>query len=480
MRTIIRNNYTPQTRDYCNTIVVDQAAGRRWIFDRDGIFTDIVPGSVGVVVNELGQSTSDATSQKLVTDNVERLDARVDNTYTKEETDQLIEQIDVDLDDYRTAADQDVIDAAQDTAIAAAGDLPRVYNFSLQKDGNISSADLDKPGTLRIVLGDGLTKVSLSSSADMIIGQINAAIATSTRLGSVKIGSGLTVTADGTISTTGGGGGGDVSSVNGVLPDANGEVTITGTNITVDAGTGNTIADELSNQQNAIYAVDSAVVTAQATADSAATAAEGAEALANSAQQEAASAFADAQAALSRADDAYNYAEEAMNMATSAQDAAGSAQTAADVAISDAATAHQAADAASSDAAVAQATADAAQVDATAALADAAEAKVDAAAAITVANAALKTGDNISKLVNDAGYLTAATLPAKYEMVLDNQLDGTAMVFTLSEPVTNETVFYNGVKLRKGLSYTITPTQLTLTLSQAPLAGEILDIEYWK
>ena len=39
MKTVLRNSYTPQTGDYCNTIVVDEETGTQYIFDSDGVFT---------------------------------------------------------------------------------------------------------------------------------------------------------------------------------------------------------------------------------------------------------------------------------------------------------------------------------------------------------------------------------------------------------------------------------------------------------
>lgn len=41
MKTVIRNSYTPKLGDYCETIVVDRESERAFIFDQDGVFTEI-------------------------------------------------------------------------------------------------------------------------------------------------------------------------------------------------------------------------------------------------------------------------------------------------------------------------------------------------------------------------------------------------------------------------------------------------------
>ena len=41
MKTVIRNNYTPELQDYCNTLVQDKELDVIWFFDADGVFTKI-------------------------------------------------------------------------------------------------------------------------------------------------------------------------------------------------------------------------------------------------------------------------------------------------------------------------------------------------------------------------------------------------------------------------------------------------------
>lgn len=70
MRTIIRNDYTPELGDYHERIVIDETKGKQWLFDCDGVFTDIA-GSDIEIANEFGDRTGAAISQKFFTDTVE-------------------------------------------------------------------------------------------------------------------------------------------------------------------------------------------------------------------------------------------------------------------------------------------------------------------------------------------------------------------------------------------------------------------------
>lgn len=70
MRTIIRNNYTPHIGDYHDKIVHDEERNKLYLFDCDGVFTDVSKTGVEVV-NEKGQSRVAAVSQKLFTDEID-------------------------------------------------------------------------------------------------------------------------------------------------------------------------------------------------------------------------------------------------------------------------------------------------------------------------------------------------------------------------------------------------------------------------
>lgn len=91
------------------------------------------------------------------------------------------------------------------------------------------------------------------------------------------------------------------------------------------------------------------------------------------------------------------------------------------------------------------------------------------------------TAGSLTRFLNVDGTWKEVAQPVRYEMDLSDQLDGTALTFTLTENVgTDFDVYYNGMRLKNNKNYTITGTTLTLTLSVAPEAGEDLDIIYRK
>lgn len=114
MRTIIRDNYDPKNGDYHEKIIIDEARGRRWLFDCDGVF---MPFDGVEVVNERGSSTSKAVSQKLFTDTANELEGA--DATLQQEIDELKNSPDVvdivgtyaDLQSYDTSTlgDKDVI-----------------------------------------------------------------------------------------------------------------------------------------------------------------------------------------------------------------------------------------------------------------------------------------------------------------------------------------------------------------------------------
>lgn len=75
MRTTIRDNYTPELGQYHEQILVDPTRRKTWLFDCDGVFTDITKI---FVANEKGQSEEYAVSQKLFTDEVTKLADDID------------------------------------------------------------------------------------------------------------------------------------------------------------------------------------------------------------------------------------------------------------------------------------------------------------------------------------------------------------------------------------------------------------------
>ena len=56
MKTVIRNSYTPQVGDYCDTVVIDREYGFRYIFDCDGVYTQSLISAVIQDLDEYRQS----------------------------------------------------------------------------------------------------------------------------------------------------------------------------------------------------------------------------------------------------------------------------------------------------------------------------------------------------------------------------------------------------------------------------------------
>ena len=60
MKTVIRNSYTPKTGDYCETIVVDKETENAYIFDCDGVFTEVPqPVDVEKILEEAAAYTDE-------------------------------------------------------------------------------------------------------------------------------------------------------------------------------------------------------------------------------------------------------------------------------------------------------------------------------------------------------------------------------------------------------------------------------------
>ena len=141
MRTIIRDNYDPQAGEYHETIVVDEAREKRWLFDCDGVYHDITKTQV---VSERGGSEEYAASQKWVTEEVVALEGAIaDEEQARKDADAALQDnIDAEIAD-REAADielQGNIDAEADARKDADDDLEDAIEAEA---GARSDADLE-------------------------------------------------------------------------------------------------------------------------------------------------------------------------------------------------------------------------------------------------------------------------------------------------------------------------------------------------
>ena len=63
MKTVIRNSYTPQLGDYCETIVVDKETENAYIFDCDGVFTSMPqPVDVEEILRKAAEYTDETVA----------------------------------------------------------------------------------------------------------------------------------------------------------------------------------------------------------------------------------------------------------------------------------------------------------------------------------------------------------------------------------------------------------------------------------
>lgn len=149
MRTTIRDNYTPELGQYHEQILVDPTRRKTWLFDCDGVFTDITKITV---VSERGDSTEYAASQDWLTRELEALEAadvtlqdNIDAEAATREADDKTLQDNIDNEEAdRIAADTEIWDEIE--AIEAASDVVDIvgtyaelenYDTSALKDNDI-------------------------------------------------------------------------------------------------------------------------------------------------------------------------------------------------------------------------------------------------------------------------------------------------------------------------------------------------------
>ena len=58
MKTVLRNSYTPQLGDYCDTFVIDKETGNQYLFDADGVWTLISTDEEGIVAEAVAQANA--------------------------------------------------------------------------------------------------------------------------------------------------------------------------------------------------------------------------------------------------------------------------------------------------------------------------------------------------------------------------------------------------------------------------------------
>lgn len=147
MHTIIRDDYTPQLNEYHEIILVDPTRRKTWLFDCDGVFTDITKINV---VSERGDSEEYAASQKWLTEELEALEAAdvaLQDNIDAEETariaadETLQDNIDAEEAD-RIAADTEIWDEIE--TLEAASDVVDIVGTKAELDNYDTSKLTDE------------------------------------------------------------------------------------------------------------------------------------------------------------------------------------------------------------------------------------------------------------------------------------------------------------------------------------------------
>lgn len=151
MRTIIRNNYTPKTGDYHDKIVHDEELGKLYLFDCDGVWTDVSATRV-TVKSKYGTSRRDAISQGFFTEEVNKKQ----NHLTAGENITIVNDVisatgGAGADDYRDLSHLPKINdvmlvenkSAADLGLQPAGDYVEDANY-VHTDNNFTTAQKTK------------------------------------------------------------------------------------------------------------------------------------------------------------------------------------------------------------------------------------------------------------------------------------------------------------------------------------------------
>ena len=109
MRTIIRNNYTPKAGDYHERIIIDNSRHKTWLFDCDGIWTDITKI---YLAEEFGDSSDIGLTQKFITEQFNATNEQIEGVREEvgdlsERVDNVEENLNIEIEN-RMAADEDL------------------------------------------------------------------------------------------------------------------------------------------------------------------------------------------------------------------------------------------------------------------------------------------------------------------------------------------------------------------------------------
>lgn len=188
MKTVIRNSYTPQIGDYCDTIVVDRESWIKYIFDCDGVFTEWSRGKTITSLDDYREKykDTDVFSTGVVKEKFDSLDAIDEGLQTQiDDIKAASDVVDIvgtyaDLQNYDTSKlnDNDIIkvlaDETHDNDVTyyrwSTSTQSFTYIGSVTFDTQLSFTStnpLENQAVTRAIYADGIEGQSISRGIDI-------------------------------------------------------------------------------------------------------------------------------------------------------------------------------------------------------------------------------------------------------------------------------------------------------------------------
>lgn len=188
MKTVIRNSYTPQIGDYCDTIVVDRESWIKYIFDCDGVFTEWSRGKTITSLEDYREKykDTDVFSTGVVKEKFDSIDAIDEDLQTQiDDIKAASDVVDIvgtyaDLQNYDTSKlnDNDIIkvldDETHDNDVTyyrwSTGTQSFTYIGSVTFDTQLSFTStnpLENQAVTRAIYADGIEGQSISRGIDI-------------------------------------------------------------------------------------------------------------------------------------------------------------------------------------------------------------------------------------------------------------------------------------------------------------------------
>lgn len=197
MRTVIRNSYTPELGDYCNTLVVDIELRKKYLFDADGVFTDITESSAG-----------GATKIVLYSDgSLIAADPELENILTFNQIKSMVSDhnniVVVHNDNYELRFqykfEREGVEGIWFSSETQLHDEGYLYRIMINSDNEVTNDEMWLAKHYDVV-AEAEAREQGDAHLQEQIDNLELPIASNTTLGAIKVGDNLTITDDGTLS----------------------------------------------------------------------------------------------------------------------------------------------------------------------------------------------------------------------------------------------------------------------------------------